>query len=314
MINQELIFEGSSKMPYTLHGVIWLPDNKKVKKILQISHGMTEHIGRYEALAELVTEDGVAVAGFDLRGHGKNEGDKTCASFGEGGWKCVVEDIHIFYKMLRAEFPETRHYMLGFSLGSFLLREYLSDYANDQVDGVIIMGTGNQPAVVLSMLLFVIRGEIKKAGWDQTTPLVQNLSFGTYNKKFKPNRTSSDWLCADEAQLDEYIADELCRKDISAGLFADLLESMKRTGNKKACANWRKDFPVLILSGSEDPVGNMGKGVLDFYKQLKANGMQQVRMELFDGARHDLLHEEKSGTAARVREMLRVQCFPGRML
>ena len=305
MTKQELIFEGSSKMPYALHGVIWLPENKKVKKILQISHGMTEHIGRYEALAKLLTEEGAAVAGFDLRGHGKNEGDKMCASFGAGGWKCAVEDMHIFYKLLKSKFPEAKHYMLGFSLGSFLLREYLTEYADDQIDGAIIMGTGNQPAFVLSILISVIRREIKKAGWDKTTPLVQNLSFGTYNKKFKPNRTSSDWLCTDEAQLDEYIADELCRKDISAGLFADLLGSMKKNGNKKACANWRKDLPVLVISGDEDPVGNMGKGVRAFCKQLKANGMQQVRIELFDGARHDLLHDEKSGTAARVREMIR---------
>lgn len=304
MIKKELNFEGSGRMPYTLHGVIWLPENKEVKTVLQISHGMTEHIGRYETLAEVMTEAGVAVAGFDLRGHGKNEGDKKCASFGEGGWNCALEDIHIFYELMRKEFPETKHYMLGFSLGSFLLREYLTEYANDQIDGAIIMGTGNQPAFVLSILISVIRGEIKKAGWDQTTPLVQNLSFGTYNNKFKPNRTSSDWLCADEVQLDQYIADELCRKDISAGLFADLLESMKRTGAKKSCANWRKDLPVLILSGSDDPVGNMGKGVQAFYKQLKANGLQQVRMELFSGARHDLLHEEKSGAAARVREII----------
>ena len=304
MIKKELNFEGSGRMPYTLHGVIWLPENKEVKKVLQISHGMTEHIGRYETLAEVMTEAGVAVAGFDLRGHGKNEGDKKCASFGEGGWKCALEDIHIFYELMRKEFPDTKHYMLGFSLGSFLLREYLTEYANDQIDGAIIMGTGNQPAFVLSILISVIRGEIKKAGWDQTTPLVQNLSFGTYNNKFKPNRTSSDWLCADEVQLDQYIADELCRKDISAGLFADLLESMKRTGAKKSCANWRKDLPVLILSGSDDPVGNMGKGVQAFYKQLKANGLQQVRMELFFGSRHDLLHEEKSEAAARVREII----------
>lgn len=305
MIKQELIFEGSSKMPCTLHGIIWLPENKEVKKILQISHGMTEHIGRYEALAELLTEEGVAVAGFDLRRHGKNDGDKICASFGEGGWKCAVEDVHIFYKLLKSRFPEAKHCMLGFSLGSFLLREYLSEYAGDQIDGAIIMGTGNQPAFVLGILIFVIRREIKKEGWDQTTTLVQNLSFGTYNNKFKPNRTSSDWLCADETRLNQYIADALCRKDISAGLFADLLRSMKRTGSKKACVNWRKDLPVLILSGSDDPVGNMGKGVQAFYKQLKTNGLQQVRMELFSGARHDLLHEEKSGVAARVREMIR---------
>ena len=280
MIKQEFLFEGSNSMPYTLHAVIWLPENKKVEKVLQIAHGMTEHIGRYEALAETLTEDGTAVAGFDLRGHGKNEGNKTCASFGEGGWKCAIEDIRIFYDLLRSRFPEAKHYMLGFSLGSFLLREYLMEYDQTQLEGAIIMGTGNQPAAVLNILISVIRGEIKKAGWDQTTPLVQDLSFGTYNKKFKPNRTSSDWLCADEEQLDQYIADELCRKDISAGLFADLLGAMKKTGAKKACANWRKDLPVLVISGSDDPVGNMGKGVKKAYEMYKKAGITDITCKL----------------------------------
>ena len=97
---------------------------------------------------------------------------------------------------------------------------------------------------------------------------MQNLSFGTYNKKFKPNRTNSDWLCADEAELDAYIADDLCRKDISSGLFMDLLSSMKRTGENKAFANYRKDMPVLLISGKEDPVGDFGKGVKKVYKKL----------------------------------------------
>lgn len=304
MITNHFTFEGVPTIPYTLHAVIWLPEDQNVTAVLQIAHGMTEHIGRYEAFAEYLTQCGIAVAGFDLRGHGHNEGDKDCASFGENGWGQALEDIHIFYKLLREKFPQTKHFMLGFSLGSFLLREYFTKYSHKDVAGAIIMGTGHQPAVVLSMLISVIKGEIKKAGWDQTTPLVQNLSFGTYNKKFKPNRTASDWLCADEKNLDEYISDELCRKDISAELFADLLSAMKRTGESKACSNWKKDMPVLLLSGKDDPVGDFGKGVQVVYQQLVKNGVNQAQIELFEGARHDLLHEEKSGAAEKAKKLI----------
>ena len=304
MIKQEFVFSGSKEMPYELHAVIWFPEQKKAEKVLQIAHGMTEHMGRYEELAERLTQEGIVVAGFDLRGHGKNEGNKTCASFGEGGWKCALEDMHLFYKLLKEIYPFAKHYLLGFSLGSFLVREFLSTYSEDKVDGAIIMGTGYQPSIVLSVLMKLIKGQIKKAGWDNTTPFVQQLSFGTYNKKFAPNRTSSDWLCADETSLDEYISDELCRADISSGLFYDLLASMKRTGQENASEDWKKEMPILLLSGKDDPVGDMGKGVEKVYQQFENNGLKNIQFELFEGARHDLLHENKSGIAESVKDLI----------
>ena len=303
-MKQEFTFEGSKKIPYTLHGMIWLPEDREVKCMVQICHGMTEHIGRYEAFAKAMTDHGIAVAGFDLRGHGKNAGDAACASFGEGGWQCAIEDMHLFSEMMKEKYPNAKQYMLGFSLGSFLLREYLMQYDHSHVDGVVIMGTGHQPAPLLNMLLAVLKGEIKKVGWDQTTPLVQNLSFGTYNKKFKPNRTHSDWLCADEAELDAYNADAFCRKDISAGLFSDLLGSMVRAGDKKAFEKYRKDLPVLFISGKEDAVGDFGKGVQTLYKLMKKQGMKDVSLQMYEKARHDVLHEEASGVTEQARDYM----------
>ena len=245
---------GGVKLP----AVIWLPEGE-VKRVLQVAHGMTEHIGRYEAFAEEMTAQGIAVAGYDLRGHGKNPGTAQVASFGEDGWEASLQDMHLFFAYLAERFPGTAHDMLGFSLGSFLLREYLGKW-QESVSRAIIMGTGHQPALVLSAIMAIVKGQIKKGGFDNTTGLVRNLSFGTYNQRFKPNRTQSDWLCADETQLDAYIADPLCRKDISSGLFWQLLGAMKRTGTK-AVEGINKDMPVLLLSGQDDPVGDQGKGV-----------------------------------------------------
>lgn len=303
MIKREFVFQGDHAKDYELHGVIWYPE-EKLTKVLQIAHGMTEHIGRYEMLAKRLTKQGIAVAGFDLRGHGKNTGDKNCASFGRGGWKAALSDMHIFYEKLREEFPDTKHYMLGFSLGSFLLREYLTDYHKDEISGAIIIGTGHQPAFLLNILLAILKGEIKKAGWDQTTALVRELSFGTYNKKFKPNRTPSDWLCSDEETLDEFLADELRRKDISAGLFSDLLTSMKKSGEKNTYVNWKKEMPVLLISGKEDSVGDMGKGVEKVQKQMLNGGLKNVQMELLADARHDVLHEGKSGAGKKALDII----------
>ena len=284
-------FEFRGHNAANLPAYLWMPDGE-VKAVLQITHGMTEHMGRYEAFAEYLQPMGIAVAGFDLRGHGRNSGDPDVASFGEGGWAASIEDMRLFYELLKGRFAGASHYMLGFSLGSFLLREYLTKYpGKGELAGAIIMGTGHQPGWLLSIMMGIVKGQIKKAGFDKTTDLVRLLSFGTYNQKFEPNRTAADWLCADERELDKYLADSLVRKDISAGLFWELLGSMKRTGHTCAYGG----LPILLISGQDDPVGDAGKGVQTIYNRMKKSGIENVTIKLFPGARHDLLHEEKSG-------------------
>ena len=289
------IFEFAGYNGIILPAYLWLPDGE-VKAVLQITHGMTEHMGRYEAFARYLCSMGITVAGFDLRGHGKNPGDAEVASFGEGGWAASIEDMRLFYELLEQRLTVVPHYMLGFSLGSFLLREYLTKYPDEgEVAGAIIMGTGHQPGWLLSIMMGIVNGQIKKAGFDKTTDLVRQLSFGTYNQKFKPNRTTADWLCADETELDKYLADPLVRKDISAGLFWELLGSMKRTGSAYEYDGWDTSIPILLISGQDDPVGDGGKGVQEISRRMKKSGMENVTIKLFPGARHDLLHEEKNG-------------------
>ncbi len=292
------IFEFAGYNGIILPAYLWLPDGE-VKAVLQITHGMTEHMGRYEAFARYLCSMGITVAGFDLRGHGKNPGDAEVASFGEGGWAASIEDMRLFYELLEQRLTVVPHYMLGFSLGSFLLREYLTKYPDEgEVAGAIIMGTGHQPGWLLSIMMGIVNGQIKKAGFDKTTDLVHQLSFGTYNQKFKPNRTTADWLCADETELDKYLADPLVRKDISAGLFWELLGSMKRTGSAYEYDVWDTSIPILLISGQDDPVGDGGKGVQEISRRMKKSGMENVTIKLFPGARHDLLHEEKNGADA----------------
>ena len=278
-----------------LPGYLWLPEGE-VKAVLQITHGMTEHMGRYAALAEILTAHGIAAAGTDLRGHGRNPGDPDCASFGETGWDAALEDMHRLAGMLTERFPGLPRFHMGFSLGSFLLREYLNRW-QDPVSGAVIMGTGQQPGIILSVIMAVVKKQIRLAGFDASTPVIRQLSFGTYNRKFRPNRTESDWLCADSAALDAYLADPLCRRDISAGLFWQLLDSMRRTGSSAAYDNWNRNMPVLLLSGGEDPVGDAGKGTALVCRAMEKAGIP-VTMKLYPGARHDLLHEGECAFAA----------------
>ena len=296
-------FEFAGYNGTNLPAYLWVPQGE-VKAVLQVTHGMTEHMGRYEAFAEYLCPLGIAVAGFDLRGHGKNPGDPEVASFGKGGWAAAIEDMQLFYELLQERFSGVRHYLLGFSLGSFLLREYLPKYPGEgEVNGAIIMGTGHQPGWLLTIIMGIVNGQIKKADFDKTTDLVRQLSFGTYNQKFKPNRTAADWLCADKMELDNYLADPLVRKDISAGLFWELLGSMKRTGSAFEYDGWDTGLPILLLSGQDDPVGDGGKGVEAIYRCMTKAGMAHVTIKLFPGARHDLLHEEATAADAARKEI-----------
>ena len=282
-----------------LPGQLWLPDAPP-RMIVQITHGMTEHIGRFAQLAEALAAVDIAAVGFDLRGHGKNPGNADCASLGADGWQASLSDIEQLSAWITDHYPGVPRALLGFSLGSFLVRENLCCSSTPPC-AVILLGTGWQPGPVLSLLKSLVGSQIRKAGFDRTTPLVQKLSFGAYNQGFRPCRTEADWLCADTAQLNAYLADPLCRRTISAGLFWQLLDSMQRTGRPHAADGWPKKVPVLLLSGAEDPVGSKGKGVTAVQTQLQKAGLAQVHMQLIPGARHDVLHEEASGAAQTAR-------------
>lgn len=299
MRKEEFTFAGYGG--FTIPAVMWSPEVAPIA-VLQITHGMTEHMGRYEPLAEYLTEQGIAVAGFDLRGHGKHPGTGDLASFGQGGWEAAIGDMKIFFDWIEEQLPGIPHFLHGFSLGSFLVREYLGKYPQDTA-GAVILGTGNQPRWLLTIMELIVGGQIKKVGFDGYSPLVRQLSFGTYNQNFKPNRTQKDWLCADNDTLDDFLADDLCRENFSAGLFYQMLGAMKRTGRKNAYVGWNREMPVLLICGAQDAVGNMGKGAEKVKLAMEKAGLG-VSFHLLPGSRHMVLGEEASGAAATARNLI----------
>ena len=216
-----------------IHAVEWIPDEKP-KAILQIAHGVTEYILRYEQFAEYLVKKGIMVVGNDHLGHGKSIAkDSEPMYFGPtGSWKWAVEDMYTCTKMIKEKYPEIPYYMLGFSLGSFLLRTYLIEYPGI-ADAAIIMGTGETPPVQIALAKFIANKEAKKVGENHTSPMIKKLTFDTYNKFFAPNRTDYDWLCSDNEGLDEYIADQMRGGNLSAGLFREMLSGMKYTSEIK---------------------------------------------------------------------------------
>lgn len=292
MTRNEFYFPSADRKT-KIHAVEWLPDGEP-KAVLQIAHGVTEHMLRYEEMAEYFTQRGFVVVGNDHLGHGYSiaEGAAPMYLGPEGSWFWVERDMYTCQKMVKKEYPDIPYMLLGLSLGSFIVRSFLIRYP-DAVDGAILVGTGQTPSFQLGLVRGIVKMEARRAGEDKSTPLIQNLSFGTYNRQFVPNRTEYDWLCASEQGLDTYINDTLRGEAMTSGLFREMLNGMMFTGSVKAQKKMNKELPILLVSGSEDPVGDKGKGVLRAYKSMQKAGIKDISMKLYPGLRHDVFREDE---------------------
>lgn len=281
----------SSDNETNIHMVMWEPKNE-AKLIVQIIHGVTENIMRYEELAHFLNERDILVVGIDLLGHGlsTNSGNKKMYFGKEGSWFDVVKDVDTCLSIVKKDYPNIPYVMLGFSLGSFLLRTYLIDYPNN-CDGAIIIGTGQTSNFQIVLAQMVVKNETKKYGDNVATEQIRKLTFETYNKKFAPNRTPYDWLCSNNEELDKYINDPLRGEAMTVGLFREMLSGMKYTGNIRNIKKMNKDIPILLLSGSQDPVGDFGKGFDKAIRRFKRANIQSISSILYSNLRHDILHE-----------------------
>jgi len=262
------------------------------RAILQISHGIAEHVERYDAFAAFLAERGILVAANDHLGHGQSIGDPAELGFfsEHGGWELAVGDMRKLYESVRTEYPDLPYFLFGHSMGSFLARTYLIKYRSG-LAGAVICGTGQQSAPLVAAGLALGKLEIRKHGAMYHSAKLNDIAFGNYNKCFEVRRTLNDWLSRDEAAVDRYIEDPLCGFIPSAGLFTDMMEGISFIGKRKNIERMKKDLPVFMISGDMDPVGENGKGVLRVYNAFLAAGMTDVTLKMYHECRHELLNE-----------------------
>lgn len=272
----------------TIYGILWIPDGE-AKAVLQISHGVTEYIRRYEEFAEFMTAKGFVVAGNDHLGHGKSIGKAPMWLGEKGSWNYAVKDLLSVYDHTQSMYPDLPHAILGFSMGSFLVRQLLIDYPG-KFHSAVIMGTGQTAPAAIKFASIIANLEAKKAGEDVTTPKIKALTFGTYNKRFAPNQTDFDWLCSNKEALEKYSCDPLIGGPMTSGLFREMLSGMAYTGKQKNIQKMEKSTPVFFLSGDNDPVGDCGKGVKKAYHSFQKAGIP-CDLKMYSGMRHDILHE-----------------------
>jgi len=284
-------FYPSSDGKTNIHATLWLPEDKP-RAVIQIAHGVAEYILRYDRFARFLTEQGFAVVGNDHLGHGLSRSGKpeTLYFADQDGWRCVTDDLYALRRHMQGDFEGLPYFILGHSMGSFLLRTYLIRYPGS-IDGAIVMGTGQNPPAILAGGRFIARLEAKRLGWKAFSPLADKLSFGGYNAAFSPARTDKDWLSVNEENVDAYIADPLCGEAVSLELFYEMLGGLQLIGKAENLQKMDKNTPVLFISGAEDPVGQMGKGVTAACESFRKASVQDAELLLYPGLRHEILNE-----------------------
>ena len=267
---------------------VWEPENQP-KAVLQIVHGMAEHIERYDRFARYLNQNSILVVGADNASHGKSiSKDGIRGYFGaEHGWNSLIQDIQSVHSIIKQSYCDLPCILFGHSIGSFLARSYAARHGDD-LDGFIFCGTaGKNPALPVAKLL--ARSEIRKNGASTPSRLLDKLSFGAYNNAFKPNRTPFDWLSRDEAEVDKYVDDPACGFVFTAAGFRDLFDGLGEVSGPQWARRVPKR-PILLIAGDADPVGANGKGVKQVEAWLVQSG-NRVKCILYPGARHELLNE-----------------------
>lgn len=272
-----------------IHGCRWTPDGE-IRAVVQIIHGIAEHVERYDDFANYLNSLGILVVAEDHMGHGKSMETGTRGYFA-GGWTAAVEDSYQLLQATRLEFTAVPYILFGHSMGSFMARTILIRHPDSGISGAILCGTGWTQELLLTVGRAACKAVCKSVGERNPSEQLQNLVFGSYNKRVEHPRTAYDWLSRDKRQVDAYIADPNCGFTASSGLLRDMLGGIAANQKKENLVRMKKELPVLLISGGDDPVGGYGEGVERTAEEFQKAGMKKVDVRLIPLARHELLNE-----------------------
>ena len=277
-----------------IHAVKWLPDSGEYHAILQITHGMVEYIERYAPFAEFLTTKGYMVVGHDHIGHGQSVASKEDWGFFCDGTPSdtVVADMHKLRTLIQEENPSLPYFMLGHSMGSFMLRKYLS-YHNDNLRGVIIMGTGFIPANVTKLAIGLTKIIGKIRGSKHRSKFISNLAFGADYKEFDMTgaHPEKSWLTKDVDIVRKYYQTPECTFMFTVNGYQGLFEAVNFCCDAENAKLIPKKLPMFIVSGEQDPVGGLGKGVKDTYYLYQEAGLLDLTYKMYENDRHEILNE-----------------------
>ena len=267
----------------------WLPAGSP-KAIVLLAHGMAEHSGRYARLGKVLCDAGYGLYAHDQRGHGKTAERGTLGYFADNdGWCAVVSDVASLSRHINQTHPGVPVFLLGHSMGSYIAQAYLMHHSAS-LQGAILSASNFQPVALYRAASLIARFERLRQGPKGRSALIEWLSFGSFNKAFKPNRTRYDWLSRDPAQVDAYASDPLCGFRCTNQLWIDLLGGLQQISKASNLAQIDPGLPLLIMGGECDPVSE-GKRLTDLATALRKAGNRQLQLNLYPQARHELFNE-----------------------
>jgi alpha-beta hydrolase superfamily lysophospholipase len=266
---------------------------------VHIMHGMSEHSARYQHLAEFLNLHGYMVTADDHRGHGKT-GDANGNLYHlaeNNGWNQMIDDQWQLIEYIGAQ-NNLPLIILGHSMGSFMATRFCQTYANKiqhrfagRLKGLALSGSNYAPPLACKIVAAIAKIECLRLGKSSTSKLMEKLALGSFNDKFKPNRTAKDWLSSDETVVDSYIADHYCGGAISTQSWYDFFTGLADLAAPQSMAKIHKNLPIYIFSGAMDSVGGQGEGVKKLHTALETAGIEEISCKLYPDGRHEMLNE-----------------------
>lgn len=271
-----------------IHYCRWIPEGEP-RAIVQIVHGIAEHVERYDEYANYLTGHGFLVVAEDHMGHGGSVNGGGIQGYFHGGWFAAVEDTYQLLQDMKAEYPDIPYILFGHSMGSFMARTILGKYPDSGIQAAVISGTCWQPAFAMPAIVKVMEAACKKIGETNPSGKLQQMIFGSYNARVEHPRTPQDWVSRDKRIVDNHPMNNGFQP--KAGLLRDMMAGIAYVERKEVLSSMKKNLPVLFVAGGDDPVGGYGKGVHQAAEAFRKAGMKDVSLRIYPMCRHEILNE-----------------------
>lgn len=275
-----------------IHYTTWSPDDNNIRGVIQLTHGMTEYMDNYNIIAEFFAHKGFFVIGHDQLGHGHSIQNKNELGYlpKRDSVDILIEDMHTLMKKAKGIHPSIPYFLLGHSFGSFLCRIFASKYGNE-LNGLILTGTGNESITRIKYGLKVLRALIITKKSSYRSRLVQRHVFLSFNSRIKRPKNRYEWICRDEQSVQDYLNNPLNCFIYTLNGFSTILSSALKMQDDNVYKLTPNNLPILLISGSEDPVGKYSKKVFEVRDLYKSHNQNDVSVKIYEGARHNILLE-----------------------
>ena len=249
----------------------WTQAAEPIKGVVQIAHGLAEHAARYDRLATALNAAGFLAYAADHRDHGQT-GQDSLGDFGAGGWDGLIADVVQFGALLADEHPDLPLFLIAHSMGSFAAQSVILEHSA-QYAGVVLSGS-----TALDVLAANMATSEGPAGLE------------AFNAGFE-HRTGYEWLSRDEAEVDKYVADPWCGFETPPETIPMLFAHAEELAQVQSLAKIRPDLPLLITSGSNDPLAGGGQLVALLAQRYQGAGLTDVTLTVYEDARHEIFNE-----------------------